>query len=269
MKKKVIFLLLFIALIMVLLNGSYVKSLFVMGIYSTYHNVHSLMHEKDITIEMPGGTSTLKKDWYPFVMIFNDRSFRSIVGEDIDLTILYNFGAFKDGRSTIYDENSDYYNSFYGAYVVSDEEQGRSYGFERGQIQEEEISVLASHDIKNLVLRSIGCSEPQVEFQSLEKPKQVDYLSYDNWIRIDTSIYANSSIHKYHEEHIAYIQYGKPPKHYTGSDFPKITLLGRMYCRYFPEYDVTILLYIIAPNNQVIEETDREILSNTKIFAKE
>jgi hypothetical protein len=75
----------------------------------------------------------------------------------------------------------------------------------------------------------------------------------------------NSSIHQYNRDYISYIQYGKPPKDYKGDNFPETILAGRIYSRYFPEYNVSILLYIITPNFEIIEETDTEILSKTKI----
>ena len=240
-----------------------------MRIYSSYHDYHSLMRKNNVIVEIPGGTSTPQKDWYPFVMTFNDKSFKSKVGEEIDLSILYNFGAFKNGHSPLYDENSHYYNSFYGAYIIECKEKQKVYGFNNKEVNIEEISAVASHDIEALVLDSMGCINPHVCFQNRGKPKILDYISYNNWAVIDCNIYMNSSIHQYNRDCISYIQYGKPPKDYKGDNFPEATLAGRIYCRYFPEYNVSILLYIIAPDFEIIEETDREILSRTKITSSD
>ena len=65
---------------------------------------------------MPGGLSTREKDWYPFVMTFNDdKGFSNFINRDMNFTVLYNFGAFEyiNGASSIYNFNSDYYGAFY------------------------------------------------------------------------------------------------------------------------------------------------------------
>lgn len=236
-----------------------------MKMYSSYHHHHSLVRKNNIIVDIPGGTSTPQKDWYPFVMTFNDNNFKSKVGEEIHLSVMYNFGAFKNGRSTLYDENSPYYNSFYGAYIIECSEGEKIYGFNGKEVNIDEISAVASHDLEVLVLESMGCIKPQVSFQNRAKSKTLDYISYSNWTVIDSDVYMNSAIHQYHRDYISYIQYGKPPKDYKGDNFPEVSLAGRIYCRYFPEYKVSILLYIIAPDFEVIEETDRTILSKTKI----
>jgi len=223
------------------------------------------MERKKFTLNIPGGLSTVEKDWYPLVMTFNDENIASSIGEDIDLTILYNFGAFEEGRSSFYDEDSEYFNSFYGGYIIESKSNNRYYGFKDGEVIVEEIIKIAAHDLDMLVLQSIGCKDSHVIFQSLGHPKQVNYLSIDDWVVIDASISSKSSIHKVKNDYEAYIQYGKPSKEYRGVDFPDTTLAGRIYCRYFPQYDVTILLYIIAPNFEVINKTDKQILSKTII----
>ena len=138
--------------------SNYPVSLAVMKVYSGIHEKESIMAQKGITLEIPGGGITKEKDWYPFVMTFNDSvGFRRFLAEQpaqavigkgdaagqaadstaaagdgasstgradysgLDLTILYNFPAFDllAGCSRLYDTASPYYNGFYGAYLVS------------------------------------------------------------------------------------------------------------------------------------------------------
>lgn len=134
--------------------SNYPVSLAVMKVYSGMHEKESIMAEKGITLEIPGGGITKEKDWYPFVMTFNDSAgFRRFLAEqpasgqtaaagqaaggaaagdrassvgrtdysELELTILYNFPAFDlfAGCSRLYDTTSPYYNGFYGAYLVS------------------------------------------------------------------------------------------------------------------------------------------------------
>lgn len=98
------------------------RSVAVMSVYSRMNGRGSLTAEKGLRIRMPGGLSTLKKDWYPFVMTFEaGTDFGRAAGcPGARLTILYNFGAFGlQGRSSLYDPDSPYFNSFYGAYLWS------------------------------------------------------------------------------------------------------------------------------------------------------
>ena len=52
----------------------YVLSLGVMSVYSGIHEKNSIMAEKGIELDIPGGDETPEKDWYPFVMTFNPGS---------------------------------------------------------------------------------------------------------------------------------------------------------------------------------------------------
>lgn len=265
MKKKVFLIIILLLSFIILLNFSYIKSLFVMYFYNSYQKQNSIMEEKGFTIDMPGGTITEEKDWYPFVLTFNDTSISSAIGENLNLTILYNFGAFEDGQSLLYDPHSDYYSAFYGAYIIESKDKGKSYGFEDRELIEEEIIKIASHDIEHLVLKSIGCIDPEVTFRPLGSPRKADYISYENWMVIDAAINSQSPLHTQKKNHLAYLQYGKPPRDYQGEDFPDTKLSGRIYCRYFKEFDVTIVIYILAPSFEVIERTDQEILGRTVI----
>ncbi len=71
-KLKRLFLLLMIIIFIVSPFFQFIKSITVMGIYSYMCKKDSFINALDIEIDMPGGLSTPKKDWYPFVMTFND-----------------------------------------------------------------------------------------------------------------------------------------------------------------------------------------------------
>lgn len=266
MNKKIITFILFLFLGIIALNLYYFKSLFIMYFYNIYNVEQSIMERKNFDIEIPGGLSTMEKDWYPFVMTFQDRGIASSIDEEIDITILYNFGAFEEGRSSFYNENSDYFSSFYGGYVIETMDKNRKYGYKGDKVFVEEIVKVATYDMEVLVLESIGCLDGEVTFKSVGEPTLIDYLSYDDWNVLDSIIYSKSTLHKVKSNHQAYIQYGKPPKEYSGNDFEPVTLAGRIYSRYFPEYEVTVLLYIIAPNFNIVDKTDQQILSKTKLL---
>ena len=63
--------------------------------YSRMHKRDSVLNKNRITFHIPGGSSTSKADWYPFVITFNDnRGLSSYLGESVEFTVLYSFGHF-------------------------------------------------------------------------------------------------------------------------------------------------------------------------------
>ncbi len=247
------------------------RSYILMYAFSKYEQANSLLKEQNIKIDIPGGNSTEKKDWYPFVMLFNDdRGFSQYMGKDLSLTVLYNFGAFNWNTSSsfYFQEDSPYFNSFYGGYLVKANTENQIFGFEDdGQVNLEEVFTVPEYDYKYLVLQSFGCPEEKLtmEILSHEITKNVSYAGYDNWTQIDSFLLVNSPVHKYKGDRRAYIQYGNPLKQGDKEDFPLITTQGRIYVRYFEEFKNTVFLYIISPNRLTIDECDHEILSKTVI----
>lgn len=249
------------------------RSYFVMYIFSNVEEKESLIEEENIKFKIPGGISTIKRDWYPFVIIFNDdEGFSRYIGKKLSLTILYNFGYFqiKDGSSSYYNPNSKYYSSFYGGYLVrNDETKSLPFGFDtNNNINIKELTAVPKYDLDKLVLRSLGCPENKIKIDyTIDDIKDnIDYVGYENWVKIDTTIQANSPLHAYKEEKRAYIQYGRPIEKYVHEeDFPIITLKGRMYVKYFEKYNLTVFLYVICKDINTIEECDKEILSKSII----
>ncbi len=242
------------------------RSYLIMSAYSYYNNKDSVMSEKGFKIDMSGGLLTLKKDWYPFVNIYDTSyEFSKYTGKDLSLTVLYNFGAFKGNSSLLYDENSKYFAAFYGAYAVcvNDSLQKR-YGFDGTKVNIDEISAVPMFDYKYLVIEDMGCENPEFELISHTMSDKISYVGYDDWVRIDAKMRSNSPTHERMEFKLGYIQYGKPVKSDKG-DFFETELWGRMYVRYFEEYESTIVLYVMGADKEVIDECDKEILTNTEI----
>lgn len=250
-----------------------IRSYIIMYPYSLKMTKESIIQKKDIYIYIPSGRYTKEKDWYPFVLTFNDnKGFSRYIGKNLSVTVLYNFGHFilREGSSSYYNPNSKYYNSFYGAYIIYNNDNPKSpFGFnEDGSINIDEISLIPKYDQERLVLPSLGCPSNIMVFknniESIEN--DVKYLNIDGWTKIDSEIITNSPIHKYKKSQIGYIQYGKPiEKYYNNKDFPIIKLKGRAYVNYLEKYDVTIIMYIMSPNNLAIEECDKNILSKSTI----
>ena len=231
-----------------------------MSIYSALHEKDSVMKQAGFRLLIPGGTSTLKTDWYPFPMIFNAGEF----AEGTKMSIIYNFPAFNplDRASNLFDEDSEYNSAFYGAYIITKDD-STPYGFSDNWINTEELTSAFEYDYVNLVLKSFR-SKNFVFTPVHYETTSVDYLGYSDWIMVDAIIKTNGVSHNSIDFKRSYIQYGNPGQN-TSEDFPIVTLFGKLYLRYFEEYNCTIAMYIMAVNEKVILECDKNILSKTII----
>ena len=210
-KKLIIAAALALVLFLLSLMLPYAVSLGVMSAYSGMHRRESIMAEKGIQLEIPGGNATAEKDWYPFVMVFNPgESFGRAAGDsELRLTVLYNFGAFdlRRGCSSIYNVDSEYYSSFYGAYLVTgcDNTKDRSvekgkapFGFsDDGAMNVHEVAMVPKYDFQHLVLGDfgIGTSEEVFQWDAETAAEDVSYLGYDGWSRVDANLLINGAAH--------------------------------------------------------------------------
>ena len=71
----------------------------------------------------------------------------------------------------------------------------------------------------------------------------------------------NTPAHRYRTRQIGYLQYGVPKGLKVKSDYQVELLAARVYCRYFAEYNATIVFYIMAKDRELVEEIDTVILS--------
>lgn len=262
----------------------YPISLAMMKAYSGIHEKNSVMETKGISLEIPGGRITEKKDWYPFVMTFNDSvGFRKFLrnkhGEKaystkdpLDLTILYNFPAFDvlKGCSALYDPKSPYYNSFYGAYLVSGSTAaGTPYGFSSdGTLDLAAASQVPQFDFQRLVLADLGIrpSEQVFDWKIRSTHKNVDYAGSGGWTRLDAQLTVNGVIHRPDQFRRSYLQYGRcpyEPEDYGLEDFAPVQMQGRLYGKYFPDWDTSIFFYIMSADAEVLESCDENILSKS------
>lgn len=247
-------------------------SMAVMSVYSKMNEKTSLLQTEEIELSVPGGLSTLRSDWYPFVMTFEaDSGFRHFTGDSsLSLTILYNFPAFSPtkGCSRLYDTDSPYYNSFYGAYLVKDTD-GDAYGFTRqadGTLYPDAAAVaeVPKYDFWQLVLSEFGLTRSNAVFDwhITEISEPVTYAGEDGFYRIDATLTVNGSSHTYDGFTQSYLQYGKPNFPVT-APLATVPMYGRLYGKYLEEKQVSLFFYIVAADKEVLEECDRELLSES------
>jgi len=247
-----------------------VKSYVVMSVYSHYHKVESEIYKEGIRINMPSGLSTFKRDYYPFVMTYDTtQEFSNYMGESIELVVLYNFGAMRwlKGSSLMFDKNSDYYSGFYGAYVARYTELNKQYGMNSDQsLHVEEIMEVTNFDLKQLVLSSMGCEEPFLEYQinSGAEPRYtiIDGQKYQT---IDAVLTMSGMSHEFKEDYMAYIQYGRPPKKSNSNEQPELSFetieaFGRIYIYFDKDTKISYFFYIIAPTIKTLVETEENFI---------
>ena len=247
-------------------------SMSVMGIYSAMNEKNSLLASENIDLSIPGGLTTLRSDWYPFVMTFEaDHGFRRFTGNNaLSLTILYNFPAFSPvkGCSKLYDENSPYYNSFYGAYLVKDHD-GDTYGFTTqtdGTLfpDPEAIAEVPKYDFWNLVLAEFGLTNKNAVFDwnVTEVSEPLPYVGEDGFYRMDATLTVNGASHEYKSFQQTYLQYGTPDFPVTEPLAP-VTMYGRLYGKYLEGKHVSLFFYIVAADKKALEQCDADILSKS------
>ena len=251
--------------------AKYLISITVMPIYSQLCKKDSIPDKENISIHIPGGFRTPERDWYPFVMTFQaNEGFRKFTGNDtVSLTILYNFPAFSltRGCSRLYDTHSPYYNSFYGAYFVQQE--GAPYGFTKQsggslQVDYHSISQIPQFDFQTLVLREFGLTSENAVFdwKITNTKEHISYVGHKEFVQIDALLTVNGASHVKKEFQASYLQYGIP-NFPCNDELSPITMYGRIYCRYFEEWDTSVFFYIIASDKTVLENCDSQILSKS------
>lgn len=250
---------------------NFVRSIAVMGVYSGMNERNSLLSDEGIEIKVKGGVSTNEKDWYPFAMTFSaDNSYARYIGEEnARLTIIYNFPSFEyaKGCSNLFNEESPYYNAFYGAYAV----QGDSNeSLKRGELDENVAASVARFDFFELVLSDFGLkSENEIfEFDVIDREEGIDYVGYDSWTKIKADMTVNGAAHNSRKDVVSYLQYGEPNFGEVKNEFAPIQMTGIVYGRYFEEWDTGIYIYVMASDEDICHSCDEDILSKTIIRNK-
>lgn len=284
-------------------------SMSVMSVYSNMHEKESITVQRGIEVDIPSGDG-----WYPFVMTFNpskgsvcaflnreaytdvnlkkNKSEDSGRYDDLELSIMYNFPKFDlswgKGCSRLYDEESPYYNSFYGAYAAALSKKSESkyetevflngegikertpFGFNAdGSINTAEIGAVAKYDFQNPVLGDFGIKPSELVFEWTETGvyNEVNFLGEDGWQCVDADLTVNGVSHCKKSFAQSYLQYGTPNYDSNKKDEPfiPIKMKGRIYAKYLPEQDISLFFYIVAADEDVLESCDSDILRRSAI----
>lgn len=246
------------------------RSYLIMFPVSKYYQFTGLFRE--IPLHIPSGSLAGRGSFFPYVLYFNaGEGFARYLNlkEDIQLSIIYNFGNFSFGKkyAAYFDPQSDLYSAFYGAYAVNNKE---LFFTADGKIKIEKLTAVPAYDQKYLVMPAIGLAANDVTFEadSITIEEDVHYIELPGWGRIDAMLKTNTPAHRYRTRQIGYLQYGVPKGLKVKSDYQVELLAARVYCRYFAEYNATIVFYIMAKDRELVEEIDTVILSRSLLKKK-
>jgi len=129
------------------------------------------------------------------------------------------------------------------------------------------------HDLRKRLVDIISNIEVNIDYPeyedievvTIEKIKEnISYSGFDGWTRIDSDIMVNQACHTARQNVRSYLQYGRPNEK-DCFEFAAIPMKGRIYARYFSEWNTSIFYYIITVDNEILEECDEKILSHSKL----
>lgn len=241
--------------------GGYLISIPVMALYSVQQQS---LWRPALKVTMPGGWSTLEKDWYPIVLTSGNSSVSRVLNQDARMVVHYSFGALDGVHSKIYDKDSKYFLSFYGCYIISLDDDPRVLYKEDGTWDEKLLQRIPNYDLDVLVLSSLGCFDTNSSYEITDRKSGIAVAGFDDWTRFDAKVHTNSPDHDWSRFHPAYFQYGFPLGN-AEEDFPKVDLNGRMYARYFEDESLYVMFFIIGEEEDFIQETDERFIQRSVV----
>lgn len=227
-----------------ILNSYYIVSLAVMSINNRDNIKRSGLGIEltDLDIIKPSG------DWYPLINAYVDTTFSNHVKKDVDLLIYYSFGDYKRGSSTIFDPDSKYFSSFFGCYVIGQNDTGY-YGFEAdGSLDLKAILQVPKYDYDFLVAEPLGLEQKDIITDyTVKSIEMVDGKHY-----VEFNIETNSLYHQYKSFNLNYLQYGLPFIKNGEQDFFPIEMYGKLKIMKYNE-NITLIYYIFSKNQDIVK----------------
>lgn len=244
-------------------NFAYLRSDLALMIQRRSFEKESVFHQNGLEFNIPTGDKEQKNGWCEKMKLYHPGHLFFSGDNKGQISILYNFGKFKKGRSTFYDAQSDYFNGHYGVYAIDLAD--KKFGWQDdGRIDTKAISDLVAYDHLDLVLDSLGCPPSKRFFESdiIAIKENQKFSGFSDWVEIDAVIETNAPLHQQKKYLLGYLQYGPPSPDYQGEDFPLVQMKGRLFMRYDETRDLTVIYFVMARGEKLIEETSEEYLKN-------
>ena len=144
-----------------------------------------------------------------------------------------------------------------------------SFGFRAdGSLDLAKTGLVPQYDFEQLVLRDFGLRAQDMQFGwSVQTVQTVDgFLGYDGWSCVNADMTVSGAFHHADSFRQSYLQYGTPKYDaIAGGDFAPVTMYGRVYARYFAEWESSVFFYVMAPSWEVVDNCDQQILQKSKL----
>lgn len=137
-----------------------------------------------------------------------------------------------------------------------------------GSLDLAKTGLVPQYDFEQLVLRDFGLRAQDLQFDwTVREVRTVDgFLGYDGWSCVNADMTVSGAFHHADSFRQSYLQYGTPKYNaYSQDDFTPVKMRGRVYARYFPEWESSVFFYVMAPSWEVVDSCDRQILQKSKL----
>ena len=137
-----------------------------------------------------------------------------------------------------------------------------------GSLDLAKTGLVPQYDFEQLVLRDFGLRAQDMQFDwTVREVRTVDgFLGYDGWSCVNADMTVSGAFHHADSFRQSYLQYGTPKYDaIAGGDFAPVTMNGRVYARYFAEWESSVFFYVMAPSWEVVDSCDQQILRKSKL----
>ena len=137
-----------------------------------------------------------------------------------------------------------------------------------GSLDLAKTGLVPQYDFEQLVLRDFGLRAQDMQFDwTVREVRTVDgFLGYDGWSCVNADMTVSGAFHHADSFRQSYLQYGTPKYDaIAGGDFAPVTMYGRVYARYFAEWESSVFFYVMAPSWEVVDNCDQQILQKSKL----
>ena len=118
------------------------------------------------------------------------------------------------------------------------------------------------------MLRDFGLRAQDMQFDwTVREVRTVDgFLGYDGWSCVNADMTVSGAFHRANGFRQSYLQYGTPKYDaYSDDPFAPVNMSGRVYARYFPEWESSVFFYVMAPSWEVVDNCDQQILQKSRL----
>ena len=137
-----------------------------------------------------------------------------------------------------------------------------------GSLDLAKTGLVPQYDFEQLVLRDFGLRAQDMQFDwTVREVRTVDgFLGYDGWSCVNADMTVSGAFHRANGFRQSYLQYGTPKYDaYSDDPFAPVNMCGRVYARYFPEWESSVFFYVMALSWEVVDNCDQQILQKSKL----